>query len=330
MPRFSAKAKEIWDEIWYNTDIVKAKSLLKELDDPLDIAFGKIWISGYLISFQRVDELLELLSEIENENKQLNDQFIQFQYNYLYCLYFSGWNSPVVSKEQAEKYLDNIEQTYQDIDYKDDWEKYYIIGRYYFSKAFYEFSVKKNYSNAIKIHKMCIETWSKIPQDGKYYSRFISGLLGVYNNAIGNFEEAEKLLNRALVVTKKHNNLWQLWILGNLSWLSFTKGDLQKANEWNEQRIAIAMHYDSINGIYLGLTTKGFYLYQEGNYDESLEFYQASLENRKQHGDPLQIFWGYFRIFYFNYSRFKVTKDKAFLNQAEQTFTDLQKLSMDY
>ena len=36
---------------------------------------------------------------------------------------------------------------------------------------------------------------------------------------------------------------------------------------------------------------------------------------------------GYFQIFEFYYQRFKISKDKAFLIQAEQTFTDLQELS---
>ncbi len=53
MPRFSAKAKEIWDEIWYNTDIAKAKSLLKELKDPLDIAIGKGFIAIHYLMFQQ-------------------------------------------------------------------------------------------------------------------------------------------------------------------------------------------------------------------------------------------------------------------------------------
>ncbi|OLS24022.1 MAG: hypothetical protein HeimC2_24130 [Candidatus Heimdallarchaeota archaeon LC_2] len=37
MPRFSAKAKEIHDEIRYNTNIVNANKLLEGLKDPRSI-----------------------------------------------------------------------------------------------------------------------------------------------------------------------------------------------------------------------------------------------------------------------------------------------------
>ncbi|MHA2279153.1 MAG: hypothetical protein ACXAC2_25520, partial [Candidatus Kariarchaeaceae archaeon] len=74
-------------------------------------------------------------------------------------------------------------------------------------------------------------------------------------------------------------------------------------------------------------TFKGNFLFQEGNYDEALKAFQESLVYRKQHGDPLQIFLGYFKIFEFYYQRFRSSKDKTFLTQAEQTLNDLQELS---
>ena len=327
MPRFSAKAKEIHDEILYYTDIVKAKSILKELKDPLDNAFGKFFIAGYYIIFQQPGKFLEILAEIESENKRLKDQFLQFLINVRYCIYYMGFNQPVVSKEQAEKYLDKIEQSYQDIDYKDDWEKYICIGWYYNLKAEYEENITANFSNAIKFIKKCMKARSKIPKDGEYYSARGNINLGFYYRENGDFEEAEKTLHQSLDACKKYNNLDQLWSLFNLSSLSFIKGDLQKAMELNMHGLGIAKRFNNTFGIYQGLTRKGNYLLQEGNYDEAIKTYHESLVYRKQHGDPLQIFWGHFLIFDFYYQRFKITKDKAFLTQAEQTLIDLQELS---
>jgi tetratricopeptide (TPR) repeat protein len=326
MPRFSAKAKEIHDEIWYYTDIIKAKSLMKELKDPLDITFGKLFIADHYIIYQQLGEYLEILTEIENENKRLKDQFIQLMINYYYCWYHLGVFNPLVSKEQAKKYLNNIEQSYQNIDYKDDWEKYYCIGLYYRMKALNEWRIKDDLSNAIKFQKKLIDAWSKIPEDGEYHSARNHINLGVYYVLGGDFEEAEKSYNRALDASKKYNNLDQLWPLANLSWLNFIKGDLQKAKELNIQRLDVANRLNSNFGIFSGLTLKGNYIFQEGSYHEAIKDYQESLVYRKQLGDPLQIFMGYFQIFNFYYQRFKVTKDKAFLTQAEQTLTDLQEL----
>lgn len=330
MPRFSAKTKEIWDTLSYHTDISKANKTLEGLKDPLDITFGKLFIAWHYFMFQQQSKFLVILAEIENENKILKDQFIQFMINYYYCLYYMGGSTPIVSKGQAEKYFDYIEQSYQGIDYKDDWEKNYCIGWYYDSKAQYEEKFKDDLSNAIKFEKKCIEAWSKIPEDGEYHSAGGYITLSFYYGQNGDFDEAEKSINRALLVYKKYNNLFQRLPLVYLSWLKYLKGDLQKAKELNEKGLEVAKHFDNSYGIYGSLTRKGSYLWQEGEYDESIKTYQESLVYRKQHGDPLSIFWGYFRIFDLYHRRFKTTKDKAFFTQAEQTLTDLQELSKTY
>jgi len=330
MPRFSAKSKEILDELWYNSDFTKANKIKVELKDPLDIAFAKLFFASYYRRSQRQDASFEILTEVETENKKLNDQFIQFMINFNFCLYYMGIMGiayPLVSKEQLKKYLAKTEQSFQDIDYKDDWEKYYCIGWYYMVKALVETVIKDDFPNAIGFQKKCIEAWSNIPREGEYYSASGYNNLGLYYLESGDLKEAEKSYNRALDVFKQYNNEFQLSPLGNLAWLNAVKGDLQKAMELNIQEISLARRLNSAEGIYGSLTNKGSYLFQDANYDEALKAHQESLVHRKQYGDRLEIFWGYFKIFHFYYQRFRITKDKGFLKQAEQTLTDLQELS---
>ncbi|MHA2249448.1 MAG: tetratricopeptide repeat protein [Candidatus Kariarchaeaceae archaeon] len=326
MPRFSAEAKEFHDAIWYYQDTAKAKSLMKELNDPLDNAFADLFFAGYYILFQQQEKFLQILADKDNENKRLNDQFIQFIINNYYCRYYLGHNNPIVSKKQTKKYLGHIEQSYQDIEYRDDWEKYYCIGWYYHTKALCEVSINGDHLTAIKFQKKCVETWSNIPEDGEYYSSYGHNNLGLYHQFSGNFEEAEKSFNRVLDEYVKYNNLYQLWPLDNLSDLCLIKGELQKAKAFNMRGLDIAKRYNNTSGIFGCLTRIGSHHYQEGNYDEALKSYQESLVYRKQHGDLLPIFWGHYRIFNFYYQRFKMTKDKAFFSLAEQTLDDLQEL----
>ena len=241
-------------------------------------------------------------------------------------LHQMGWNKPIVSKKQAKKYLDKIEQTYQDIDYKDDWEKYICIGYYYLIKAWYEWTINDDIHKAIKFQLKCIEVRSNIPEDGEFYSAMGAWDLGFYYSKSGDFEEAEISYNLILKACKKYDNLYQLWPLISLSWLNFIKGNLQKAKELIVQRLDVAKRYNNTYGIFGSLSQNGFYLFQEGNYDEAIKAHKESLVYRKQHGDPLQIFWGYYWIFEFEYQRFIITKDEDFFNQAEQTLADLLEL----
>ncbi|MHA2031186.1 MAG: tetratricopeptide repeat protein, partial [Candidatus Kariarchaeaceae archaeon] len=206
-------------------------------------------------------------------------------------------------------------------------EKYHSFGWYYVNKARYEWRINDDLSNAIKFQKKGIEAWSKIPNDGEYLSSQGYNMLGAYYLFCGDFEEAEKNHNRVLDACKKYNNLYQFWPLVSLSRLNIIKGNLQKAKELILRCSNVAKELNSTYGIFTSLTQNGNYLYQEGNYDEALRAHQDSLIYREQYGDPSTIFWGYFGIFDFYYHRFKITQDKAFLTQAEQTFTDLQKLN---
>ena len=52
-----------------------------------------------------------------------------------------------------------------------------------------------------------------------------------------------------------------------------------------------------------------------------------ALDYRKKHNDPLEISKGYSEIFDFHYKRFKTTRNKEFLNNAEEIIDDLKKIS---
>lgn len=327
MPRFSQKAKEIFEEIWYQGDVNKAKKLTQELKDPRDIVFVKIWLARDLLVFKGETEFLEILSKLENENKELNDQFIQFLIYYLYILYYSGFNVPVIDSDQAKKCLNNMEETYQTFNYLDDWEKYFIEGWYYYSKAFYSYKININFSDAIKFQKMCIDSFSNVPQDGKFLSEYNHLAMGLYYMEDGHFEEAEKSYKISLGVTVKYNQKMHSWLMNNLSFLNFLKGDLHAAKEYNKKSLKIAKQDNNLSVITYGLTRKAMHLEVEGNYDDAFKAHQDSLIYRKQLNEPFIYFSGYYYIFHFYYSRYKVTRNKEFLALANKAFIDLQELS---
>ena len=68
MPRFSAKAKKIFDLVWYKGDIGQSKILFKELTTFSDITFAKIWLAGYFFMFFRPNLGLAELKNLEEIN----------------------------------------------------------------------------------------------------------------------------------------------------------------------------------------------------------------------------------------------------------------------
>jgi hypothetical protein len=330
MARYSKKVKEIHDEIEYQNNIVKANELLGELLNPLDIAIGKLFTVYHYLLFEEQTKLLELLSEIEDDNTKLKDQFIQFMVNIRYCTYYSGFNNPVVSAGQAKSYLDKFEQSFQKLDPTDEWEKFYCEAWYYHTKAYYEYKVLDDLSAAIKFQEKAIKAIIKIPGEREEYYAKCYNNLGVYYRDNGNFEEAEKSFYEILETDDVNEiliNQRNLWPLENLTNLNFIRGNLGKAEEFNSYIIQIAKQFNNIWAICNSLSTTGFLSYQEADYDKAIKAHYDSLEFRKQLGDPLPIFWGHFTIFYFYYSRFKMTKIDKWLEQAKQIFADLQGLS---
>ncbi|MCE7735989.1 MAG: hypothetical protein GPJ54_13995 [Candidatus Heimdallarchaeota archaeon] len=223
------------------------------------------------MAFQHQKEFLKILAEVESENIKLKDQLLQFFINWYYCYYYMGWNNPTVNKEKALRYLYEMEQSFQDIDFKDDWEKYFCEGWYNYSKAWYEWVIKDNVSNATNFQEKCVDAWSKVPEEGDYYSAHGYIMLGWYYFMIGDFEKGEKYQHLALSAFKKYNNLYQYFPLGNLVLINRIKGNFQKAKELNLQHLNLGRQNLDTNVIFDSLTMKGSLLFQEGNYDEAFE-----------------------------------------------------------
>ncbi|MHA2100483.1 MAG: tetratricopeptide repeat protein [Candidatus Kariarchaeaceae archaeon] len=332
MPRFSTGAKKVLEAFHFHFDLQKANDLLQELKEPLDISFAKLQIAFHIQMFGQEAKFLEIMSEIRHENEILQDQLIEYLLNIRYCRHYLGFNNPILDKEQTKKYFDKIEQSYQTIDYNDDWEKYYCVGFYYHTKAVYDMTMEDDYTNAIISAKKCIANWAKIPVDGEKFAAIGHNNLGILYLLNGNFKEAEKsfTLNAGLSEHQLTDNMVTFWSLGHLSRLNFLRGDLQKAKDLTEQRLEITRQIKNPYGIFTSLTERGDRLYQEGNYDEAHKSYLESIKYRKQFGDALTIFWGYFNSFQFYYRRYKISKDNTLLLEAEQTLNNLEKLTQTH
>lgn len=98
MPRFSSKARKVFDLIMYKTDIESANSMLSELTTPVDINSAKLWIANYYLVFYQRDVFLKIIKEVE-ENIRLNpDNYFQYYITNFYFFYYSGFNSPSINK----------------------------------------------------------------------------------------------------------------------------------------------------------------------------------------------------------------------------------------
>ena len=328
MPRFSKKVKKIFDLIWYKGDIEQSKLIFKELASPLDMAFAKIWLAYYYFLFLKPNLALTELEKSEEMNLSNLDPLNSFFINSLYFYYYAGWSSPTVSLELAKNYFNNFESLYNSrIEYFDEWEKYLCEGMYYTDKGFYNGLFEHNFEQGIMLLKKAKETYRLIPEDGEYFSRFVSSAnLGILQRFAGHFDESEKNLQIASQEAEKHNNLWQIIPLFHLQWLSVQKGEIKKAMELNDKAYGISKKFNYIIGIYGNLGIRGDLFNKDGKYDEALDSYQESLIYRKQHKDPLEICKGYMDIFFLYYQNFRLNKEKENFKKAEELLLQIKKL----
>ena len=150
MPRFSSKAKKIYDLIWYNSDIQSANALVSELTTPVDISSAKISIASYYLIFFQRDLALKIIKEVEEINISNSDYFFQFSIKSFYILYFSGFNSPTVSFDLANKYYSELEAIYPEIEPYDDWERFSLEGQYYHIQGYYSWAIENNLTKGIE------------------------------------------------------------------------------------------------------------------------------------------------------------------------------------
>ncbi|MFW9854485.1 MAG: hypothetical protein ACFFFG_05470 [Candidatus Thorarchaeota archaeon] len=327
MPRFSQKAKRIFDLIFYHGDINQARNLLKEITNPLDHAISRVWIAIYLLLFQQFTELQRELAELDEANKLLQDDFLQLMISLHYFAYFMGFNNPVVSKSQSERHLKIAEKIIHRSPFEDDWEKFLALGRFETIQAWNSELFQKDYLKAIQHQRKSIVAYSKVPQDGEYLSQAFHVNLGSALQNNGQFDDAGKAHQKALIALRRYGNVFQIWPLASLMEIRYLQGDLIQAKDYAEKYLEVARQHNNIYGISNALSSKGYLAVQEGSYESALKFYLESLTYRKQYGGPLRTFFGHFHIFDFHLSRFQGSKDPQDLEMAEEILTDLNEIS---
>lgn len=332
MPRFSSQGKKIFDLIYYNGDIQSANKLIDELTSPFDKCFAEFSCAFYYVSFYNRDSTLEKIRELEKFNKSNPDIIFLYFIKMGYFFYYIGFNNnPVISFELATKYYHELEGIFPQIDFYDDWERYFFIGFHYRNQGMYFWIIENNISKGIEFHKKSKEIFSLVPDDGVYLSKGLANNnLGAIQRLGGDFSESEKNLLTAMEELQKYDSRWQVFPLSNLLKIYFQKGEIQKAIELNNQILKISKKFNDIYLIYRNLEMQGDLFYEEGNNEKALESYQESLNFRKKYIDKLELFKGYGKIFNFYYQTFKITKDKYLFQKADEILSECTKLYEQY
>ena len=327
MPRISAEAMKVFSLIWYDTDIKQSEKIVKNLTDLNDIAFGKCWLIYYYVGFYEIDLALAKIKELEEMSKLEISFFNNFFIKTISFNYYTGWNSPIVSRELANQFYNDLEKIYPQIDFFDDWEKYFTQAWYYFNKAVYFKTLENNLIEGISFLEKSKQSFNLVPKDGEYLSKFFSyNCLGYYQYLAGYFDESELNLKVAFQEVEKYDNLWRNFLLLNLISLNMNKGDFSEAKEIIGKSLEISKKYDDTLGIYFTLGLQGdLYLY-EGNYDEALKNYQDSFAIRKRHNDPLELVKGYLDFFYFYTDLYNINRSKDYLIKAEETYSKIKNI----
>ncbi|MHA1944840.1 MAG: hypothetical protein ACXAC6_01160 [Candidatus Hodarchaeales archaeon] len=324
----SPKAKEIFNLTVVYGDIEQARTLLKEIVDPLDYAMSQGMICSFLLNFQQSKELLDVLTEIENANKGLQDDILKIIIYFHRFAFYMGFNNPVVSRSECQKYFKFCQELVPQIDFADDWERYYVTGMYKLLQAWYVEYFQNDYICAIQYHRQSIEAWSKMPQVVEELSQFMHINLGETFRRNGQFIEAVETLQLSLSAARKLKNIYQMWPLEGLFWLCFLKGDLIQAQIFAEESIKVARWHNNNFAISNALQLKGFLAFQEGTYDSALKSYQESVAFRKLEDIPLRTFFGHFAIFNLHIARFKLSNDPQYLERAQLLLTNLEELNL--
>jgi tetratricopeptide (TPR) repeat protein len=326
MTRFSDKSILVFEQWFYHSDIKEVMRLTGELTNPLDIAFAKIWIVFWGITFEDYQLAFSTLFEIEKINEELKDEFINFQLDLLYCVYYVRINGPVFDKEKALEYMKKVEKKFPTIKGADDFEKYFVEGFYYHTRGLIKRKIESNISGAIMELKRSIGSFRKIPKYGEHIASFTEHGLASYYLAIGNFDEAEKLLTNFIELFEDYNNIMMLFAYDLLGEIKYGKCKIDETIKIDSKIIDLAKIIENNFWIAFGLSKKGNFLYNEGEYDEALEYYNESLEYRKK-STPLQYFWGKYEIFMYHYKLYEMTNETSYLIKSKELYKDLKELN---
>ncbi|MCE7737714.1 MAG: hypothetical protein GPJ54_22675 [Candidatus Heimdallarchaeota archaeon] len=333
MSRFSSKAIEIMRVLVEETDYKRAATMLEEMDkdDLLNYAWVKIWMAFYQLLELKFNKMLSILNEIDEMNKDLNDEFIQFFIDTTYVWYYSGWGFRITDNEKVDEYLEKVEYCFDKIDCLDDWEKYLIEARYQFAKFQYERASTGDPRKIIIHVERWIEALGKNPINGEYFKNMFGyNFLATYKMLLGEFEYAEKLLYKVISATSNNENLYKRNPYNTLIDLNILKGNFEEALNINDQNLQIADKYNNSFDMAHSLAIKSNIKFSMGEYEEAIQLSKESIEIKKKYGVPIVETNGYLFHFAKLMTRYELTKDENYLNKAKEIFEEIERMRTEY
>lgn len=119
VPRFSSQAKEVFDTVFYKTEIQLAQNQIEKIDNPLDKAFAKIWTLYYYIQSRDFPKQLETLKDIEHLEYGEDDLVTYFVACH-YFFYYSGIFEMIIDYSKSEYYFNLVKESYRSLEYEDE------------------------------------------------------------------------------------------------------------------------------------------------------------------------------------------------------------------
>jgi tetratricopeptide (TPR) repeat protein len=325
--QLSDTAKEVLYNYFLEGDIEVMNALVDDTSDPRDKALARYCIAEYyLIVKKDTETFLNMIRELEEVNRQVNDLLLELTINYGYFALYSLWQ---VNQKLGDQYSHLIQATYEKIKYVDTWENNLVEGIYHFSysRNTQGDRTREEIQRSIIHAEKGLEGFSKLGEKGQEIADLLSLYVGMLYFRLGNFEKAESLYLKSIDVGKKYNGFWLPSGLGALAWFYILTGDPHNAHKYNDLQLQIAKKQNLISILIYGLALRGKICQLEGKYEEALESLLECLKLREKLNQPMELFEGYYDLFNYHYEMYQVQDNSKYLQEAKKYFKKLQEIA---
>ncbi|MFX0083105.1 MAG: tetratricopeptide repeat protein [Candidatus Hodarchaeota archaeon] len=186
--------------------------------------------------------------------------------------------------------LENVCLTFNDVSSTEQMKRKANLNRI---KGIVSFRIECDYKNALDFHNRCLAIYKKLDNKADI-AETVYIIAWVYFNK-GDLKESLKYAKQSLTF-KEIRKRDKCKVFFTLSAISYARGELVQAQEYNEQLKKIS---NEINNKYLSLTAifnSGFISRLKGDLDQAIEYFKKNLIISDESGLLLNLPAGYFNI----------------------------------
>lgn len=296
----------------------------EENNGTIDGDMSLMFLAAWYVVVNEFEEALSILLKLE----QSNDPLVKYGALYALHMYYTGHNNPAINLDTANEYREKMELIFAQINFHDDWERYFTETLRGGMKMLSEFRIGGNVETQLQLIDELRVIMSKLPEYGYLFKLYFEATIGLIFLPKGLFEEAKQSFERFIQLFQNSDIASVAY--KRLAELSIIRSNLVEAEQFMKQGEKAVKRSKNAWILFEAYNMNAYINELKLNYQKAETLRLELIEILVAKKNLLLRFKTHYELVSFYMRMFHLSKDQSYLTKALKCKDTLMDFSRDY